>query len=264
MACLEQALRGFQPIGLAALKDKAELMDRRDNKYVLDAQQLASLLNVLKGRYDILEIDGQRQFSYVSTYFDSAGLHTHRDHNQGRRRRIKVRHRHYVDSQRHYLEVKIKGRRKKTIKQRVATTPAELLRNNRLHPQLQDFCQRQLAQQGYPPWPYEFLPSIRVYYQRITLVACAGDERITIDHNISFAEVAAHVQEPDRRAHLNQGRWVVEVKSGSGRTATDLWLLRSGIRPAPLCSKYGMGINLLRLTGVNNRFSAIMRRYFAR
>ena len=127
-------LHTFTPIALDGLKDKAELTSRRDRKYVLSTDCLTRFLEYSRRDFDILEIDGKRQFSYASYYFDSKELHTHQDHNKGRRRRIKVRHRHYVDNDLHYLEVKLKGARNITQKYRMDVNPEELVQGDQLHP----------------------------------------------------------------------------------------------------------------------------------
>ena len=251
-------LHTFTPIALDGLKDKAELTSRRDRKYVLSTDCLTRFLEYSRRDFDILEIDGKRQFSYASYYFDSKELHTHQDHNKGRRRRIKVRHRHYVDNDLHYLEVKLKGARNITQKYRMDVNPEELVQGDQLHPSFQEFCQNTLRQQGYDDWPYELKPSIVVYYDRITLVAKQGDQRITIDNGIAFSE-NQHLP----RHYLNNNCWIVEVKSSTGRTEADRWLLRNRHRHTALCSKYGMGISILKTRHRQTRFDTVLRRQFS-
>ncbi|NLV96892.1 MAG: polyphosphate polymerase domain-containing protein [Desulfovibrionales bacterium] len=254
---LNERICGFQPISLESLKSKAELLQRRDNKYVLTTKDIILFLQAAQESYDILEINTIRQFTYYSQYFDSQDLHTHQDHNKGRRRRIKIRHRNYVDTNRHYFEVKVKGLRKMTQKYRLRIQPSDLFLDGALHPKLQDFCQKTLHEHNYHIWPHGFFPSIIVHYNRLTLVAKDSNERITVDNGIAFS-----VTNTDQQYYLNDDRWVVEVKSFTGRTNMDRWMLRHGHRPMSKCSKYCMGINLLKRPGVNNRFSPVLRRYF--
>lgn len=259
---LEQLIQGFNPICLDALKSKAELMDRRDNKYVLSNEQTRAFLSHTQPEFDMLEIDGLRQFHYLSHYYDSAELRTHLDHNQDRRRRIKIRHRHYVDSGRHYFEIKLKGQRKLTQKFRILFNPAEL-NTEGLNTELTDFYFNTLAAHYGADfaknWLNQLTPSISVGYHRITLVAKSGDERITLDNRIYFTDKSAQA---NTKHLLNNDKWIVEVKSPTGRTALDRWLLRNISRPAALCSKYGMGITLLKLQQRNTRFNPTLRRYF--
>ena len=259
---LEKLLKGFNPISLEALKNKAELMDRRDNKYVLSNEQIHAFLIHTQSDFDMLEIDGLRQFHYLSHYYDSAELRTHLDHNQGRRRRIKIRHRHYVDSGRHYFEVKLKGQRKLTQKFRTLFNPTEL-NSDGLNAELTDFYFNILAEhyddELAHSWLNQLVPSISVGYDRITLVAKKGDKRITLDNCIYFAD--QDMQE-DAKLLLNNNKWIVEVKSSTGRTKLDRWLFRNINRPVSMCSKYGMGITLLKMQQRNTRFNPILRRHF--
>lgn len=254
---LQEIVFRFYPISLKDLKTKAELLHRRDNKYVLSTDKIFLFLQAAQIDFDILEINNFRQFSYYSQYFDSQEFHTHQDHNKGRRKRIKVRYRSYINSDLHFFEVKMKGFRKLTQKYRLSIKPHELLLNGKLHPKLQNFCHNTLKKNDYNIWKHCFIPSINVYYKRITLVAKGGSERITIDNRVAFSDI-----DQSQLLYLNNERWIVEIKSSTGRTAMDRWMLRSGQRPLAKCSKYGMGINLIKRKGVNNRFSPVLRRFF--
>jgi len=78
-----------------------------------------------------------------------------------------------------------------------------------------------------------------VLYERITLVAKEGYQRITIDNRICYSEATQTLP-------LNDDRWVVKVKSKTGLTHEDRWMFRHRHRPVKLCSKYSMGINLMK------------------
>ena len=59
----------------------------------------------------VLEIDGPRAASrYRSVYFDTPDLDSYLAAARRRRRRFKIRIRSYLDSGRHFLEVKTRGR----------------------------------------------------------------------------------------------------------------------------------------------------------
>lgn len=260
---LAQILAGFQPISLDALKGKAELMDRRDNKYVLTNELVYDLMLAVRDQFDILTIDGLRQFHYLSHYYDTPDLRTYDDHNKGRRRRIKVRHRHYVDSERHYCEIKLKGFRQLTEKFRIPFNP-DSFEHSHMNQTFMDFCHTTLSEhygaEYARAWLPSLSPSISIGYRRITLVAKQGAERITIDNGIYCNE--SDQDEGAALREFNENMWIVEVKSASGRTAVDRLLLRRRQRPVSLCSKYGMGVSLLRFPETNNRFSQVFRRYF--
>lgn len=193
---LSNLLQNFNPISLVQLNNKAELMTRRDNKYVLTNEQIKKLLSYTQSQFDVLEIGGLRQFHYLSKYFDSEELHTHQAHNKGRRRRIKIRHRHYVDSDRHYFEIKLKGFRNLTQKLRVPFNPSDVGENG-LNNELLSFCKATVTDHYTIDWLFtsnDLTPSISVGYDRITLVSKSDDKRITIDNKIYFIDESTKQQ----------------------------------------------------------------------
>lgn len=259
---LAKVVRTLPSISLSGLKGRANLMDRRDNKYILTTDEVVRFLNHIAPQYKILEIDGARQFHYLSTYYDTPHFKTHRDHNKGRRRRIKVRHRHYVDSGLHYFEIKLKGFRQLTQKFRLPIDPKQL-KEGGISGELGHFFRETLTEEYGEAYGDEWFstlhPSISVGYHRITLVARHDHKRITLDNGIYFIDEA----DPERRrVPLNPRYWIVEVKSTTGRTPLDRWLIRRGRRPVSACSKYGMGITLLKQPHKNSRFRQTLRRHF--
>ena len=123
-ALAEGVAQQFEPLTLAELDAQAALDRRFDNKYIVSGENLQVLTRHLGCTHRVLEIDGRRLFEYRSVYFDSDSLLTYRSHIQGRRRRFKCRSRHYVDTDVHTFEVKLKGRRGMTVKRRIPTTSA--------------------------------------------------------------------------------------------------------------------------------------------
>lgn len=264
---LEQAIDGFTTVSLSALNNRAKLMERRDNKYVLTTEQVLAFLHHAQSQFDMLEIDGLRQFHYLSHYYDSSELTTHSDHNKGRRRRVKIRHRHYVDCDDHFFEIKLKGRRKLTQKSRMPFNPKDLDANGLNNELIDYYCT--VLQNYYGSederdwWMVNLTRSISVGYYRMTLVSKTKDCRITMDNSIYFVDSKVVLPATkESKFYLNNDKWVIEVKSPSGRTDIDRWLFQNKSRPVSLCSKYAMGINLLKLVSVNNRFSKVIRRYF--
>jgi len=244
----------FDAVDLDGLNDRAQLLERRDSKYALTTAQLCQFLLYVHDHFAVLEIDGLRQFRYRTVYFDSDALHCYQDHNKGRRQRVKVRYRNYVDHDRHFFEVKLKGRRNTTHKYRVPVANPDYAAT-KLPASLRDFCDSTIAAHYGQGWPHTLTRSVTVHYCRITLVSRTGAERITIDNRLSFADDAGHVE-------LCDSRWVAEVKSPTGVSETDRWLFSQGIRPVPKCSKYGMAVSLLKLPKKNNRFRPVLKRNF--
>ena len=119
--------QAFCPISLAALNAKAAMLERLDNKYVVDAAVLRRAADDLAGHFDILEIDALRSFTYETCYFDDAGWRSYFDHHQGKRRRAKVRIRRYVEAGLCFLEIKLKDKRGITVKTSAKVTSAAVV-----------------------------------------------------------------------------------------------------------------------------------------
>jgi hypothetical protein len=113
-----QAIDGLAAIGLDELDAVAALRRRFDAKYLLSRDALPGLLERLAPTHRVLEIEGGRAFEYRTTYFDTPELGAFRDHLQGRRRRLKVRVRHYAHTDDCFLELKLRGPHGATIKRR--------------------------------------------------------------------------------------------------------------------------------------------------
>ncbi len=107
-------------------------MTRVDNKYLVPLEAFAACVRDLDtqlsrsrsgsgdgGGLGVLQIDGQRVFDYESVYFDTDDFTLFRHHLQGRRRRYKVRTRTYLASGLCMFEVKLKGARGQTVKERI-------------------------------------------------------------------------------------------------------------------------------------------------
>lgn len=249
-----QMLAGFRPITLEKLKSRAELMQRTDNKYVLDEPALLLFLESLQDSFDVLTIDGTNRFAYSSSYWDTAQLGTYRDHNQGRRKRYKIRFRHYRDNGLYFFEIKIKGFRNTTHKYRLASDAHAYLAGE-LPASLVDFCNEKLRLHYGRGLDGCLRPSIRVDYQRATLVSRNDVQRITIDSQVRFLA-------GQREQGLPDNRYIVEVKSVTGRSPADRWLLQNSNRPVRRCSKYSMGVNLLMQAGSNSVFAPVLKRKF--
>ena len=95
-------------VSLAKIGNTAGLQTRRDRKYVVSPTLVDRLISELWPEVLALEIDGQRDFGYESLYFDTPDLVSYLAAAHRRRRRFKVRHRHYVDAGTAMLEVKVR------------------------------------------------------------------------------------------------------------------------------------------------------------
>lgn len=129
------SLDSLPPICLDELQRKASRLQRVDRKYLVAREDLDSILSALKlphidesanfsPRVSCLEIDGEREFSYSSIYFDTPAFDAYFLSSQKRRRRFKVRTRTYADSNQRFLEVKTRGSRGTNVKNRLALNTA--------------------------------------------------------------------------------------------------------------------------------------------
>lgn len=239
-------------ITLEELVQRAPLLTRVDRKYVLPAEDVPELLDKLSGTVLVLDIAGQRQFGYQSAYFDSSTLDCYLDAAHRRRRRFKVRIRTYLDTRDQFLEIKTRGPRGRTVKQR---TPYSGY-GSRLGSAARTFGESALAEAGIPCDLTEFGLALTTSYQRTTLFAPATNSRITIDTGLSW-------EVPGGAAVELPGLAVVETKSGQAIPEIDrlLWSVR--YRPCSI-SKYGTGLAALRPDLPSHHWLPVLRRHFNR
>ncbi len=230
----------FGAIGLEELLTSAERLTRVDRKYLVRQRDLPTLLGPIAAQARALEIDGRRQFGYRSTYFDTTDLRSFFEAGRGRRRRFKVRTRVYLDSGAAFLEVKTRGARGTTVKDRISLTSPEL---GPFSPADAAFVATQLGAAQVPGLDPQLLrPTLVTAYRRSTLLLLGRDgegDRVTIDTDLGWSTVAATGADLDRPSLA-----IVETKAGSTPTAMDRQLWRSGYRPVRV-SKYGTGLAAL-------------------
>lgn len=252
MMAMPHCLSLLDSIDLDGLNARAALMVRKDKKYILNKQQAAVLVASLEKSFDVLDINGKRQFDYHSDYFDTPQLHCFRDHNQDRRRRLKVRFRQYADTNQHFLELKIKGRGGQTTKLRRPISSDDFSLGS-LSPDLLAFLQEQMPHASSEAVHLAYSKVLRVSYLRSTLVSKTGKVRITLDQRLRF-------QSEDRVERISEDLWVVEVKSDTGWSDVDRTLLHMGVRASDLCSKYCVGLALVDVVSRVSRFTPTVKK----
>lgn len=233
----EKDLSAFAAIGLVELNERAALQTRVDRKYLVHRDALGAVLDDLDDDTRVLEIDGARDSLYESVYFDTDRLDSYRAAAHRRRRRFKVRTRAYLDSTECYLEVKTRGGRSLTVKERA---PHPLEKRSRLTADGLDYVDFAFAGAGIDGvGARELHPTLITRYCRTTLYVPSSDSRATIDLGLSWATTdSAGVGNPAVRA---PGLAIVETKSGSTPSRVDRVLWSHGIRPVNI-SKYGVGM----------------------
>ncbi|WP_430816470.1 polyphosphate polymerase domain-containing protein [Carboxylicivirga sp. RSCT41] len=170
-----KCLNLFRSVSLQEMQDAA-LMDRVDTKFVASVGLMTGILTDLVECYKVLEIDGEREFLYRTNYFDTTGYDMYEAHQNGKLNRYKVRQREYVSSGLHFLEVKFKNNKRRTIKKRIERNDNTCFS----HPEL-DFINENT------PYKSEELElKLSNSFHRITLVGI--HERVTIDFGLSFTD----------------------------------------------------------------------------
>ena len=250
---IDAQLEGMEPISLDELNAQARLMTRVDRKYFVPRQLFIQLLRATENDFQVLEIAGKHRFEYRTVYFDTPDFRFFRDHVQGRRQRFKVRTRTYVDTGSSHLEVKSKGYRGQTVKQRIAhpiDRPFELTGSG------QNFVASILdAEAGLSVQPQvaadDLTPVLETVYDRITLTH--DEQRLTCDLDIATRS--------GDYSHVGPTDVLVETKSRGGVSIWDELLGQAGIREHKV-SKYCVGAALLNPDLPSNPWNRTIRRYF--
>jgi VTC domain-containing protein len=256
---LGEAAPAFSPIPLAVLDEQAGLATRAERKYILDARTFEQLIGELIPHYSVLEIGDARVFPYDTVYFDTPSLVTYRQHLQERRRRFKCRTRRYSVAGPCFFEVKLKGGRGETIKERLQLHVTE---HGSLAPAALAFLAQELGSAYGATPPASLAPVLRTSYRRLTLAGIAGGERLTFDFDLAFGADGGEYA-------IRPGRVLLEAKTdvragvaGRGADRTKKLLRRLGVRPVGSCSKYCLGVALSHPEERSNLFRPLIRRHF--
>lgn len=243
---LEDALGSLPVFGLEVL---AELPLHRhfDRKHLLRVAELPRLVEELGAGTSVLEVGARRAVDYTSVYFDTPDLATYHDHRQGRRRRFKIRTRHYGEPAGALLEVKAKGLRGRTVKHR---TPHPGPSPRDLDEEARRFITEVLAELYGMPAPAPLVPVLTTRFVRTTLLTDDGD-RVTVDRDF-------HVVDGERELWFDRDWAVVESKSDVRHPAAGTALRRLGAKSDPV-SKYCLGVAALHPGLPSNRWRRAQR-----
>lgn len=259
---LDVPLAGLATIDLAELTERASLLTRIDRKYLLPRSELDAVLADLDPGVRVLDINGVRSSAYESVYFDTPELTSFLMAAHPRRRRFKIRTRTYVDSAQSYLEVKTRGGRGVTVKDRL---PYALDDRATLTTEGRRYTDTVLGEADITGAEgQDLVPTLTTRYLRTTLFIPESSSRATIDTGLSWAGVPdrAAIRADAPRLRLDRPQLaIVETKSGSRASAVDRILWAHGHRPATM-SKYGTGMAALRSDLPANKWEPVLRRYF--
>lgn len=240
-------LHCLEPISLKGL-DSVKLLNRVDRKYIIPVNSLPAVFRLLyNNQYSILEIDGCRAFSYVTTYFDTTDYRFYRDHHNRLSSRIKVRTRTYKENNLHFFEIKMKSNvRTNKLRERLPESASTLSGNQ--NNQIRSIYPKELGSR--------LIPALMNGFTRITLVNRAKTERCTIDVNISFKD-----PEVANREIMLNGIAIIEVKQSKTSVSNGIIASLRTMRVYPSSiSKYVVGLILTHPEIKHNSFKPLLHR----
>lgn len=233
----EQLLNSMPCINLDQLQAYS-LMRRYDSKYLVPEKALIKIVQRITDSYFVLEVENIRLSPYCTTYYDSSDFMFYRQHHSSIRKRVKVRTRTYLSTDKSYLEIKRKGLSNRMVKERIAIEPCDLYGSECVDRFFDEHC----------PIPQEMLEAkLHNQFMRITLANRFLIERVTIDLGLTFLNRNKKIVLP--------GVAVLEVKQEKLHTKTALVtaLHDAHLNPQNF-SKYCIGISLLEPQVKHNRF----------
>lgn len=240
MKNLSSTLSGFVPISLEAM-DHVKLLDRIDTKYILPEDQLQEYLAAIEAQYSVLVIDGKSLHPYETLYYDTPDYRLYQMHHNGKRNRFKLRCRKYVNSGISFFEVKSKTNTDRTVKARMQVGNIPETLSKQMNQYISDHT---------PGTFNDYVPSLRVFFDRITLVNNRANERLTIDLNLRYTSNGSEKKIPKVA--------IVEVKQENHSISPFRELMKMQRHPKNYISKYCLGVMCLNKELKMNRFKQKM------
>lgn len=237
-----ETLQRFRSISLSEM-DGVSLMNRTDTKFVLSIHDLAEILDALPQSYRILEVNGLRENSYETLYYDTPDLYFYLRHHNGKKNRYKIRKRKYVESNLTFLEVKFKTNKDRTIKDRtkIPNVDQQLSENEK------DFIQQETSMEE------RFVPILWNRFRRITLVNEDIPERLTIDLGLTF--------EVENKAIVLEKMVIAEVKQErQNRHSPFMQEVKKRLIREESVSKYCLGVAMLFPEVKSNNFKSKIKK----
>lgn len=241
MKSIQEILMKFSYVQLDELAG-ASLMDRVETKFWFKEQELYLILDQVCDTYDVLEIEKKQIHHYQSEYFDTLDRSLYLDHHNGRLNRFKIRTRYYTESQIGFFEIKHKNNKGRTKKIRIEHPYAYgPLTANALQ-LIKDQNQSNLL---------NLQPSLRIEYDRFTLVSKDKMERVTIDLNLQFLDGNLKVEIPNLS--------IAEIKQQKRNMSKFLLVMKKLGHKEGSLSKYCIGMALTQKDIKRNNFRNKLR-----
>ncbi len=236
MPDLSSTLQTFHPISLEEM-DHVTLLNRIDTKFIIHENQLMEHLSAISDQYSLLKIGGKSVHPYETLYFDTPDFHLYQMHHNGKRNRFKLRCRRYTNTGIAFFEVKSKNNKDRTIKDRIQVSNIPEKLDENLYKYIVDHTHEELK---------SYIPTLRVYFDRLTLVNKEANERLTFDMNLRYKCKC------DEKKILNIV--IVEVKQEKYSLSPFRELMRIQRHPQNYMSKYCMGITCMHKELKMNHF----------
>ncbi len=236
-------LNAMNTVSLAQL-DSVALLNRIDNKYVLNKEQLQSIAAIIQQNYEVLQIGNDKIFTYENNYFDTEDLQFYYDHHNGYSNRMKVRSRKYVESDTSFFEIKRKENIERTSKTREQVDELILAIDENQKEIIQGLSRKPIA---------DLSLMLNNKFNRITFVNTNQTERMTLDFNLQFSDEMGEKNFSDF--------YVLEIKQSksNGRSIVTEALKKSNIREQGF-SKYIFGVIALKDNVRTNNFLPLIKK----
>jgi len=256
----DQILKDLSAFTGATLEDARAMafLNRFDTKFVLRADGVPDFLEHIRDGYSVLQIGGSPVQSYNTVYFDTPELLCFNLHHNKRANRFKFRTRKYLSNGKIFNEIKQKMNTGKTIKFRqrrdgiIDEVPDPGIPVPPMLPVVQNLTDYDehfaalLNSRGYG-FVGDLLPSLHVYFNRVTFLNKHFPERMTLDFGLSYGFGGAELQLYNTA--------IVELKREKGpeRTVSQNYFRAVHREPSGF-SKYTIGIALTHAEARKNRF----------
>jgi hypothetical protein len=233
---LTTTLSNFIPISLEEM-EHVKLLNRIDTKFIIHENRLTEYLSAISGQYSLLKIGGKLIHPYETLYFDTPDFHLYQMHHNGKRNRFKLRCRKYTNTGIAFFEVKSKTNKDRTVKNRIQVANI---------PEMLDEQLNQYISEHTPGELQHYIPALRVYFDRLTLVNKQANERLTFDMNLRYK------CNGDEKEILNIV--IVEVKQEKYTVSPLRELMRTQRQHRNYMSKYCLGLTSLHKELKMNNF----------
>jgi hypothetical protein len=247
----QATLQSFVPLTpeeRARLNAQVNVAKRDDTKCVFARAQLGTLLQQLQVQYAIVASQGTMAVPYTNLYFDTPDFALYHHHHNQKFARLKMRYRHYGNTDTHVWEMKRKVNPRQTVKVRMPQKGPATAWSVDLH----DAMAAQMPAH-YPLALAAMTPCLWVCFTRLTLAHRDLFERVTIDLDLTYQDMAG------QQTTLHN-LVIVELKQPRRSLRSPLLQIARALKvyPQPF-SKYCTGIALLHQPRKTNRFRSRLR-----